>query len=52
MVPKIQMKYCLESPNEVLKAKMNSRELITSRYEQELVWEAILKEYKEMESNV
>jgi glycosyltransferase involved in cell wall biosynthesis len=34
------------------KLKKNSRELITSRYEQQLVWDAILAEYKRLEKNV
>jgi len=31
--------------------KQNARELITSRYEQKLVWEALLKEYRSLEKN-
>ena len=31
--------------------KSNSREMITSRYEQQIVWEALLKEYRELEIN-
>ena len=45
------MKYCLENPNEVEKAANNSRELITSRYEQKIIWEALLEEYQKLERN-
>lgn len=45
-----KMKYCIESPKEVVKAANNSRELITSRYEQKIIWEAILQEYQKLEN--
>jgi len=32
--------------------KTNARKFIISRYEQKIVWEALLEEYKELESNV
>lgn len=32
------------------KIKSNAREMITSRYEQQIVWEALLKEYKDLEA--
>lgn len=32
--------------------KCNSRQMITSQFEQKLVWEALLKEYKELEASV
>lgn len=32
--------------------KSNARKLITSRYEQQVVWEALLAEYKSLEKNV
>ena len=34
------------------KLQQNSRPLILSRYEQQLVWDAILEEYKRLEKNV
>ena len=34
------------------KLKSNAREMITSRYEQKVVWEALLAEYKSLENNV
>ena len=33
----------------VLKLKSKSREMITSRYEQNIIWEALLAEYKDLE---
>ena len=33
------------------KLKSNSRQMITSRYEQKVVWEALLTEYKRLENN-
>jgi glycosyltransferase involved in cell wall biosynthesis len=33
------------------KLKNNAREMITSRYEQKIVWEALLEEYKSLERN-
>lgn len=44
-----RMKYCIENSNEVVKAANNSRELITSRYEQKIIWEALLEEYQKLE---
>ncbi|MDN3676045.1 glycosyltransferase family 4 protein [Flavobacterium paronense] len=44
-----KMKYCIENPKEVGKAANNSRVLITSRYEQKIIWEAILEEYQKLE---
>ena len=32
--------------------KLNAREMITSRFEQKVVWEALLSEYKSLEKNV
>ena len=32
--------------------KSNARKMITSRYEQQVVWEALLAEYKSLEKNV
>lgn len=36
----------------LLNLKSNARQMITSRYEQNVVWNAILSEYKNMEKNV
>lgn len=44
-----KMKYCLENPDQVVKVANNSRELITSRYEQKIIWEALLEEYHKLE---
>ena len=44
-----KMKYCIENSNEVVKVANNSRELITSRYEQKIIWEALLEEYQKLE---
>jgi glycosyltransferase involved in cell wall biosynthesis len=44
-----KMKFCIENPKEVDKAANNSRELITSKYEQKIIWEAILEEYQKVE---
>ena len=40
------MLFFLENSGEVRRMAENSRELITSRYEQHIVWEAILEEYR------
>lgn len=42
------------SENEELyhRLKINSRPMITSRYEQKVVWQSLLEEYKELESSV
>ena len=44
-----KMKFCIENPNEVFKIANNSRELITSRYEQKIIWKALLEEYQKLE---
>ena len=44
-----KMKYCIENSNEVIKVANNSRELITSKYEQKVIWEALLEEYQKLE---
>ena len=33
------------------KLKSNARAMITSRYEQKMVWEALLEEYKQLDFN-
>lgn len=40
------MKDLVSSPEKVSRLAANAREMITSRYEQRLVWEGILKEYQ------
>ena len=35
-----------------LNLKSNSRQMITSRFEQNIIWESILKEYKSLELNL
>ena len=43
-----KMKFCIENPKEVVKVANKSRELITSRYEQKIIWDALLEEYKKL----
>lgn len=43
------MKYVLDNPKEVNRMASNARQLIVSRYEQKVVWEAIYAEYREFE---
>jgi len=40
------MEFLLQDPAEVDRMAKNARPLITSRYEQQVVWEAILEEYR------
>lgn len=40
------MRILVENPSLYQKLKANSREMIVSRYEQSVVWEALLEEYK------
>ena len=42
------MQNCLDNQQQVLEMAANSREMITSRYEQKKVWEAILAEYQRL----
>ena len=42
------MLYFLENIEEVQRMAKNSRGLITVRYEQHIVWEAVLKEYQKL----
>jgi glycosyltransferase involved in cell wall biosynthesis len=44
-----KMKYCIENSSKIVKIADNSRELITSRYEQRVIWEALLEEYQKLE---
>ena len=46
-----KMELFLTDKNLVLKLKSKSREMITSRYEQKMVWKALLAEYKRLEQN-
>lgn len=45
------MQFFLDNKEDVKRMVDNSRELITSRYEQRLVWEAILEEYRRLEKS-
>jgi len=47
-----KMQLLLENSKLRNKLKQNARNMITSRYEQKMVWEALLKEYKNLENNV
>ena len=40
------MEYCLNHPDEVKRMAANARPLIASRYDQKMVWKALLKEYQ------
>jgi len=42
------MKYFIENKAKVAEMAANARSLIASRYEQKMVWEAILKEYQSL----
>ena len=42
------MKYFIENKDKVAEMAANARPLIASRYEQKMVWEAILKEYQSL----
>lgn len=46
------MKSVLDNPVELNRMASNARQLIVNRYEQKVVWEAILAEYKELEHNI
>lgn len=46
------MKSILENNELTVRLKNNARHRIVSRYQQQVVWEAILKEYKSLEGNV
>ena len=46
------MKNCLINQQQVFEIASQSREMITSRYDQQKVWNAILAEYKSLEENV
>lgn len=47
----IAMKKLLNDKPYLIKLKMISREMITSRYEQKVIWESLLNEYKNLETN-
>ena len=42
------MKYAVEHPEEVMKMGEKARPLVVERYEQHIVWDALLKEYNEL----
>ena len=42
------MKYFIENPDKVAEMAENARPMIASRYEQKMVWEAILMEYQSL----
>jgi len=42
------MKHFIENQDKVVEMAENARPLIASRYEQKMVWEAILKEYQSL----
>ena len=43
------MQNCLINTTAFIKAKSNARKMIETRYEQQMVWEAILDEYIQLE---
>jgi len=45
------MKNCLTNSEQFNKVKENARQLIVDRYEQKIVWDAILEEYKALEKD-
>ena len=45
------MKFFVETPDEVNSMARKARELVASRYEQNLIWSALLKEYKYLIKN-
>lgn len=45
-----KMKEWVEQPEKVASMAAKSRELVAGRYEQKMVWEALLEEYKRLES--
>ena len=46
------MKNCFTLSNELIKVKLNARKMIVERYEQGVVWKAILTEYKSLKRNM
>ena len=42
------MDYCLLNQEQVLDLASNSRQMISSRYEQKIIWKAILEEYQKL----
>jgi glycosyltransferase involved in cell wall biosynthesis len=47
---KAKMQMILENSDLRNQLKQNARSMITSRYEQKMVWEALLEKYKSLES--
>ncbi|WP_412465144.1 glycosyltransferase family 4 protein [Flavobacterium mekongense] len=46
------MMYLINHPEDLATMKKNAREMIETRYKQQLVWEALLEEYKTWEQHV
>ena len=46
------MRFFLENPEDVERMANNSRRLIVDRYEQSVVWNALLEEYKRLEKEL
>lgn len=46
------MSYFLDNPEEVERMAKNARPLITERYEQQVVWDALLEEYRGLEKEL
>ena len=49
---KIKMQLLLDNSSLLNQLKQNARKVITSRYEQQLAWEALLEEYKQLEKQI
>jgi glycosyltransferase involved in cell wall biosynthesis len=43
------MLYCLENPEVLKEMRHNTREIITTKFEQKMVWNALLQEYQKLE---
>ena len=48
----LAMKKLVEDENDTLKMVENARPMIVSRYEQDVIWQAILSEYQNLENHV
>lgn len=44
------IEYMIENPKETEQMKATARDIIVSRYDQKMVWEAILNEYRDLEN--
>jgi len=47
-----KMDYFIQNPQQLKTLATNAREMIVSRYEQKMVWEAILAEYQKLEKSL